>query len=537
MTLVMLEEQVKTLKGSVIMMKEDATHIITTNPLERHRNAKVVSFRWIEDSISVEMLLDTTGINNNLLAPKGDILKGCFLFSNHWDNFKDKRVVQESIESQGGQIVYDFDSSTHVLCDSRLDTNYERALQSGKTVVSTFWIFDVLRDGVKHDPKMHIHMYPKRGEIIPNADKLIISISNYTGMARERIKFMINEMGATYTGTFSPENTHLVCNDSTTVKFQKAKEFSHVKIVNHLWIEDTFNAWKIQKWDQTKYQTIVPALGLIVGKTKPIFELEEALPSSCHVVQETDNEHDDDIALTFGNEKSSLSETLETPLKRKSGAVKPLPIADNIAKEDDEPLPEIFKKSKIETDSMPASKVDKKQHPMHKEKITSNDKEKEEEKVDSEILKPLEENLPLKKRSKQRKEKLVLKIESKEIGEIKENSEIDSSNSIKPTRRRNESEKEKSTSLRYNLINMATPSKTKGKATIFHDSNKNTANEKVLNKEDPIQIQVQPLDLPSPSPDPKDELMSRKTPIKRKKKAEIPSSSKKFMTRPMILFT
>ncbi len=68
-----------------------------------------------------------------------------------------------------------------------------------------------------------------------------ISISNYSGVARTYVRKLISLVGASFTPDLSPENTHLVCAKAAGLKYEKAKEWGTVHVVNHTWLEDIFS--------------------------------------------------------------------------------------------------------------------------------------------------------------------------------------------------------------------------------------------------------------------------------------------------------
>ena len=61
------------------------------------------------------------------------------------------------------------------------------------------------------DPKLKVYLYPKKHSAIPCAERMVITVSNYSGFSREVVKYMIKAMGAQYTGFLSEDNTLLIC--------------------------------------------------------------------------------------------------------------------------------------------------------------------------------------------------------------------------------------------------------------------------------------------------------------------------------------
>ncbi|KAG0016395.1 hypothetical protein BGZ80_009249 [Entomortierella chlamydospora] len=189
---------------------------------------------------------------------------------------KDK--IEEKIREAGGIIVneYSSDSVDIVICRFRIGNLYVQASRDGKIVASADWLLHVLQTGELPSPKASLLHYPIPHECIPEMTSLVMTISNYTGNVREYLKRMIVAMGATYKPTLSNRNaseptTHIICD-----KYEKGHEWN-VKLVNHLWLEDCFQAWALQSETKPRY-TLFPAhnqLSLIFGANIPPESLDD----------------------------------------------------------------------------------------------------------------------------------------------------------------------------------------------------------------------------------------------------------------------
>ncbi|KAF9347402.1 hypothetical protein BGX26_001094 [Mortierella sp. AD094] len=194
---------------------------------------------------------------------------------------KDK--IEEKIREAGGVIVneYSSDSVDIVICRFRIGNLYVKASRDGKIVASADWLLHVLQTGELPSPKALLLHYPIPHECIPGMSSLAMTISNYTGNVREYLKRMIVAMGATYKPTLSNRNaleptTHLICGNASGDKYEKGHEWN-VKLVNHLWLEDCFQAWSLQSETKPRY-TLFPAhnqLSLVFGTNIPPESLDD----------------------------------------------------------------------------------------------------------------------------------------------------------------------------------------------------------------------------------------------------------------------
>ncbi|KAF8970994.1 hypothetical protein BGZ46_010383, partial [Entomortierella lignicola] len=171
--------------------------------------------------------------------------------------------IEEKITEAGGIIVNEYSSGTVdiVICRFRIGRIYIEASRDGKIVASADWLLHVLQTGKLPSPKASLLHYPIPHECIPGMNKLVITISNYTGSIREYLKRMIVAMGAVYKPTLSNRSaaeptTHLICGNASGDKYEKGHEWN-VKLVNHLWLEDCFQAWSLQSETKPRY-TLFP---------------------------------------------------------------------------------------------------------------------------------------------------------------------------------------------------------------------------------------------------------------------------------------
>ncbi|KAJ8077295.1 regulator of Ty1 Transposition [Marasmius tenuissimus] len=202
----------------------------------------------------------------------------------------DRRVaVEVGIKRAAGKVVKHRSSEEEVDkvdgCDifitkSRSGAAYYKAVKVGKTVGTLQWLFHVQLTGVLSRPLDQLLHYPYPSRPIENFQHHEITITNYTGEARDYLKKLIAAMGAQFTPTMSPRNTVLVAADvQNGAKTQRALTWS-IPIVNHLWLEDCFVQWRNLTVGLEKYIAHPPGLDFYTclgkrGISNAVEDLEE----------------------------------------------------------------------------------------------------------------------------------------------------------------------------------------------------------------------------------------------------------------------
>ncbi|THV02405.1 hypothetical protein K435DRAFT_717243 [Dendrothele bispora CBS 962.96] len=172
-----------------------------------------------------------------------------------------KEAVGAGIERTGGLIVECDDMAEEIErvdeCDIlvtkyRSGKAYFKAVKAGKTIGTLAWLFHVQSVGVLTRPLDQLLHYPIPNKPIEDFSSHEITISNYTGEAREYLKKLIVTMGAVFTPSMSSRNTVLIAAYNEGQKAVKAATWS-IPVVNHLWLEDCFIKWKNLTVGQEKY--------------------------------------------------------------------------------------------------------------------------------------------------------------------------------------------------------------------------------------------------------------------------------------------
>eukprot|EP00834_Sanchytrium_tribonematis_P001978 NODE_54_length_30443_cov_1.442954.p3 type:complete len:688 gc:universal NODE_54_length_30443_cov_1.442954:2805-4868(+) len=187
-----------------------------------------------------------------------------------------------SILKEGGAIVYtkldspdDFSKMDYCIFNSIKGEDLIRAYDSKCTIGNVYWLMSILKFGFS-DPRKHQFWMP-----YPHKDagchKLLITVTNVEGVAREYIQHMCQLINAEFTGVLTKHCTHLICGRMDGHKFQKALEWGGIKLTNVLWIEDCFTNWEYIDPGLHQYQHMSKVLRAEeqLGNTPAKFELFE----------------------------------------------------------------------------------------------------------------------------------------------------------------------------------------------------------------------------------------------------------------------
>ncbi|KAH6906233.1 hypothetical protein BKA70DRAFT_439614 [Coprinopsis sp. MPI-PUGE-AT-0042] len=121
---------------------------------------------------------------------------------------------------------------------------YVQAHQGSRTTIGTLaWVYHVQSTGVFTRPMDQLLHYPIPRGKIGGFEHHEITVTNYTGEAREYLKKLIITMGARFTPSMSARNTVLVAATKDSTKALKALSWS-IPVVNHTWLEDCFIQWR-----------------------------------------------------------------------------------------------------------------------------------------------------------------------------------------------------------------------------------------------------------------------------------------------------
>jgi len=195
----------------------------------------------------------------------------------------------EAVLKQGGATVTDNISDANwLVCRFRDGFVYRTASRLDKVVGNLAWLFHLMTFNEYTRPLSRLLFYPLSRTPIPGFEGLKISLSNYVGEARIYLENLIEAAGAQCTKTLKQENTHLITAHGNSEKCSAAREWG-LQVVNHLWLEDSYAAWKLQPVSAPRYNHFPSRtnLGDIAGQKmldpqvlEKIFYSEKNEPSS-----------------------------------------------------------------------------------------------------------------------------------------------------------------------------------------------------------------------------------------------------------------
>ena len=173
--------------------------------------------------------------------------------------------LMDKMKVLGLKMCQDLRDSTIAITEVQNET-YHEALLNNLELGTARWIADQLHMNVRLHSSTAVLHYPRPRYIIPEFKDLVISITNYTGSAREDICKMALAMGASFTRSLTKENTHLICSAPIGDRYAKARQWN-IHILNHLWVEESYSRWSFMTEGNPKYYHFISSLGEIVGKT------------------------------------------------------------------------------------------------------------------------------------------------------------------------------------------------------------------------------------------------------------------------------
>jgi NAD-dependent DNA ligase len=129
---------------------------------------------------------------------------------------------------KAGAILHDHLESCEILVlDSRSSDDFIRAYDENKIIGTSYWIKSMLSQQIYIDPLSSLLFYPPQSHNgILGLHDLSITITNYTGTAREIIQLMCERIGLLVSATMTRETTHLICAHPVGVKYEKAIEWN-----------------------------------------------------------------------------------------------------------------------------------------------------------------------------------------------------------------------------------------------------------------------------------------------------------------------
>ncbi|XP_046580805.1 PAX-interacting protein 1-like [Haliotis rubra] len=172
--------------------------------------------------------------------PPDMCLLGCVFYVTDYQAILGQEEIntwKQVIEQYGGQVDSSYSSRiTHLLCATQFSDVFQLALKDQKRVVTAFWLNDCLLQKKLLPPWQGLHLPQVYRDQKPCSNQ-IICMTNYDGEERQRIKQMINAIGAKYTGYMTHSNSVLICKKPEGLKYDKAKDW-RIPVVNVHWLTD-----------------------------------------------------------------------------------------------------------------------------------------------------------------------------------------------------------------------------------------------------------------------------------------------------------
>lgn len=178
-------------------------------------------------------------------------------------------ILDQLITSGGGNVTNSVSKANMYICKYRGGQDYKIASRAGKDVGNLTWLYFLIQTDEWTSPMRRMLHYPVAKDGLAGFSDMKISLSNYSGDARSYLENLVLATGAQCTKTLKLDNTHLITAHDQSEKCAAAKEWG-VKIVNHLWLEESYAKWKEQSVTDSRYTHFPPRtnLGEVVGQTQ-----------------------------------------------------------------------------------------------------------------------------------------------------------------------------------------------------------------------------------------------------------------------------
>ncbi|XP_054168214.1 PAX-interacting protein 1-like [Oppia nitens] len=176
----------------------------------------------------------------NVQIPNQRCLLGCVFHLYGFENLVEKKLIDlwiSKLIKMGAEVETTYTlKCTHVLCDNTNSPFIQKCIEDGKRCVTVYWINEVMATKKMFPPIKFYHLPHSFGDIKPCKNH-IITMSNFEGEERLRIKEMILKTGAKYTSYLTQKNSVIICKRLEGNKYKKAVEW-RLAIVNTLWLHD-----------------------------------------------------------------------------------------------------------------------------------------------------------------------------------------------------------------------------------------------------------------------------------------------------------
>lgn len=166
----------------------------------------------------------------------------------------------EFLQANGGTVIRHIDEDdirqTDADCyigSSIMSKEYDAAKESGLELGNLIWLFHMWSSKRFLSAKSKLIFSPFKRKLF-DTNELILSYSNYYGQQRFYIQRLTELLGGYSTGELSRKNTHLLSQLPWGKKFKTAKKWEKCTVVNHLWLEGTYENGKVLDPLEARFQ-------------------------------------------------------------------------------------------------------------------------------------------------------------------------------------------------------------------------------------------------------------------------------------------
>ncbi|KAG7927121.1 hypothetical protein KL925_002492 [Ogataea polymorpha] len=271
----------------------------------------IVRPEWLLDSIISKRKLEDdryrVGSKDRYAEPATSVLfKGRIFFLDEDFNISSRvsSSLKTLIEQHGGKVDSEDRANTYI-GKYRGGEMYQLAFEEKWPIGNLNWLFwMLLREEWIAPGKIMLH-YPYPREALEGMDRVVVSVTHYTGDSRLYLQQLVEIMGGTFTKNLRQfTTTHLLVAKPTGEKYKYAREWN-IKCLNHLWLEESYAKWELQDDSDPRYLKFGDQVGVAhaVGHTS----LDVGLTSSQNPRTDSQN----------------VSSSLETPRKKAKPNSKP----------------------------------------------------------------------------------------------------------------------------------------------------------------------------------------------------------------------
>lgn len=179
------------------------------------------------------------------------------------------KTITFLIETNSGTITQNLTEAGVYLGKWREGDDYRYASQHKLVVGNLTWLYWLIIQKQWETPLKWLLHYPEVRGGLPDMVPITIAITNYTGDSRTYLQTLTSSLGARYTGSLIQNTTtHLIAAYAGGPKYEAAKSWG-IKIVNHLWLEETYAMWQLQPETLPRYTHLPTRLDMttLIGTT------------------------------------------------------------------------------------------------------------------------------------------------------------------------------------------------------------------------------------------------------------------------------